>query len=116
MNAKQKATQTGIVFIALLLIGGLILMYKGNDALALATEKKEGILTAEQIKMSFDSVRCLCLMPGRFQEASLMMRKCHYKFRRLVWSNNSSCFKNCGLVIMAVLLIPLDNSGRPRLI
>ena len=47
MNAKQKATQTGIVFIALLLIGGLILMYKGNDALALATEKKEGILTAE---------------------------------------------------------------------
>ena len=56
MNAKRKATRTGIVFIALLLIGGLILMYKGNDALALATEKKEGILTAEQIKLSFDSV------------------------------------------------------------
>lgn len=56
MSTKQKATRAGIVFIALLLLGGLILMYKGNDALALATEKKEGILTAEQVKMSFDSV------------------------------------------------------------
>lgn len=56
MNTKQKATRVGVVFIALLIIGGLVLMYKGNDALALATEKKEGILTAEQVKMSFDSV------------------------------------------------------------
>ena len=56
MNKKQKATRVGVVFIALLIIGGLVLMYKGNDALALATEKKEGILTAEQVKMSFDSV------------------------------------------------------------
>ena len=56
MNVRQKATRAGIVFITLLLLGGLILMYKGNDALVLATEKKEGILTAEQIKMSFDSV------------------------------------------------------------
>ena len=56
MNTKQKAMRTGMVFIALLIIGGLVLMYKGNDALVLATEKKEGILTAEQVKMSFDSV------------------------------------------------------------
>lgn len=56
MNVRQKATRAGIVFITLLLLGGLILMYKGNDALVLATEKKEGILTAEQIKMSFNSV------------------------------------------------------------
>ena len=56
MNTKEKAKRTGIVFIALLIIGGLVLMYKGNDALVLATEKKEGILTAEQVKMSFDSV------------------------------------------------------------
>lgn len=56
MNTRQKAVRAGIVFIALLFLGGLALMYKGNDALALATEKKEGILTAEQVKMSFDSV------------------------------------------------------------
>ena len=56
MGTKQKATRAGVVFIALLLISGLVLMYKGNDALALAIEKKEGILTAEQIKLSFDSV------------------------------------------------------------
>jgi len=31
-------------------------MYQGNDAIVLATEKKNGILTAEQIKLSFDSV------------------------------------------------------------
>ncbi|SDO89546.1 HlyD family secretion protein [Selenomonas ruminantium] len=56
MNTKEKAKRTGIIFIALLIIGGLVLMYTGNDALVLATEKKEGILTAEQVKMSFDSV------------------------------------------------------------
>lgn len=56
MNTKEKAKRTGMLFIALLLIGGVVLMYTGNDALVLATEKKEGILTAEQVKMSFDSV------------------------------------------------------------
>ncbi|SFI22856.1 HlyD family efflux transporter periplasmic adaptor subunit [Selenomonas caprae] len=56
MNTKEKAKRTGILFIALLIIGGLVLMYTGNDALVLATEKKEGILTAEQVKLSFDSV------------------------------------------------------------
>lgn len=56
MNAKRKAQRVGVVFIALLLIGGVIMMYKGNDAIVLATEHKEGILTAEQVKMSFDSV------------------------------------------------------------
>ena len=42
MGTKQKATRAGVVFIALLLISGLVLMYKGNDALALAIEKKKG--------------------------------------------------------------------------
>lgn len=31
-------------------------MYKGNDPIALGVENKEGILTAEQVKVSFDSV------------------------------------------------------------
>lgn len=56
MNTRQKALRTGAVFIALLVIAGILLMYKGNDAVALGMEKKEGILTAEQVKMSFDSV------------------------------------------------------------
>lgn len=56
MDLKKKSMKIGMIFIALLFIGGLILMYKGNDAVALATEKKEGILTAEQVKVSFDSV------------------------------------------------------------
>ena len=52
----NKAARIGIIFIALLIISGVVLMYKGNDAVVLATEKKEGILTAEQIKLAFDSV------------------------------------------------------------
>ena len=56
MGAKSKANRTGIIFILLLIISGVVLMYRGNDATILAIEKKEGILTAEQIKLSFDSV------------------------------------------------------------
>ena len=56
MNTRQKALRTGAIFIALLVIAGILLMYRGNDAVALGIEKKEGILTAEQVKMSFDSV------------------------------------------------------------
>ena len=48
--------RVGIIFIALLIVSGLVLMYRGNDAVVMATEKKEGILTAEQVKMAFDSV------------------------------------------------------------
>lgn len=32
-------------------------MYTGNDAVVMGREKKEGILTAEQVKISFDSVK-----------------------------------------------------------
>lgn len=56
MNPKKRALRVGAVFIGLLIIGGLLLMYKGNDAIQMGMEKKEGILTAEQVKMSFDSV------------------------------------------------------------
>lgn len=52
----KKANRAGLVFIALLIVSGIILMYRGNDAVFLATERKEGILTAEQIKLAFDSV------------------------------------------------------------
>ena len=56
MNARQKAERTGLLFLALLLIGGAVLMYRGNDAVALGAAEKEGILTAEQVKMAFQSV------------------------------------------------------------
>lgn len=56
MNPKQKAERVGIIFLILLIVGGVVLLYRGNDAVALGVEKKEGILTAEQVKMSFDSV------------------------------------------------------------
>ena len=56
MDKKRKANKFNILFVALIIIAGLLLMYTGNDALVLATEKKEGILTAEQVQVSFDSV------------------------------------------------------------
>lgn len=56
MNAKSKANRAGIIFILLLIVSGVVLMYRGNDATILAMEKKEGIFTAEQIKLAFDSV------------------------------------------------------------
>ena len=56
MNARQKAERTGLLFLALLLIGGAVLMYRGNDAEALGAKQKEGTLTAEQVKMAFHSV------------------------------------------------------------
>ena len=56
MNPNTQAKHVGVIFIAILLISGVVLMYRGNDAVALSTEKKEGIVTAEQIKLSFDSV------------------------------------------------------------
>ena len=56
MGTREKAMKAGILFIAILFISGMVLMYKGNDAVVLAIEKKEGILTAEQIKLAFDSV------------------------------------------------------------
>ena len=56
MQPRRKAIRVGILFITLLIISGVVLMYRGNDAVFLATQKKDGILTAEQIKLSFDSV------------------------------------------------------------
>lgn len=56
MNLRKKSTKISLAFILLLFAGGFLLMYKGNDAVAMALKKKEGIVTAEQIKVSFNSV------------------------------------------------------------
>ena len=67
MDPKKKAKRVGIVFIVIFIIAGLVLMYTGNDAVVLAVRQKEGILTAEQVKMSFDSVSG-CLVREAVQE------------------------------------------------
>ncbi|WP_027406485.1 HlyD family secretion protein [Anaerovibrio sp. RM50] len=56
MDKKLRAKKFGMIFAVVMVVAGLLLMYTGNDALVLATEKKEGILTAEQIKLSFENV------------------------------------------------------------
>lgn len=56
MNKRAKAKQFCMIFAAIMVVAGLILMYTGNDALVWATENKEGILNAEQLKVSFNSV------------------------------------------------------------
>lgn len=56
MNLKEKSVQIGIVFLALLLFGGILLVFTGHDAVTLALEKKEGIVNAEQVKVAFENI------------------------------------------------------------
>lgn len=56
MNSRKKAQKAGLLLIVLFVVSGILLMYTGNDATILAVEKKDGILTAEQVKLAFDSV------------------------------------------------------------
>lgn len=56
MDLKKKSLRLGIIFFVLIFSAGLVLLYTGNDAIVLAVKKKEGILTAEQVKVAFDSV------------------------------------------------------------
>lgn len=56
MDVKRKSLSLGILFLAILFSAGIVLFYTGNDAVVLAVKKKEGILTAEQIKVAFHSV------------------------------------------------------------
>ena len=53
---RRKAMHMGIFFIIVLIVGGILLLYKGNDAVAQGIIKKDGIVTAEQVKVSFQSV------------------------------------------------------------
>ena len=53
---KQKVKKLGALFAGLLALSGIILLYTGHDAIAMGNEKKAGIVTAEQVKVSFDSV------------------------------------------------------------
>ena len=56
MNLKEKSLRMGIIFLLLCFIGGGVLLFTGHDAVTMAAEKKDGILTAEQIKMAFENI------------------------------------------------------------
>jgi len=56
MKLKEKSLRMGIIFLLLLFIGGGVLIFTGHDAVTMAAEKKDGILTAEQVKMAFENI------------------------------------------------------------
>ena len=56
IDFHQKPVRITLIAGVLILVFLIALMYTGRDALVLGREKKDGILTAEQIKTSFDSV------------------------------------------------------------
>lgn len=57
MNMPKHMTPLSVVFISVLVIGGILLLYKGSDAVAMGKTTKAGIVTAEQVNVSFDSVQ-----------------------------------------------------------
>lgn len=56
MDIHSKPVRIGLLFLGLIILCGLALLYKGHDAVAMAKEKRDGIVTAEQVRVSFDSV------------------------------------------------------------
>lgn len=56
MHLQKRSLRAGALLLGLLCAAGLLLLYEGNDAVALAIKKKDAILTAEQVRLSFDSV------------------------------------------------------------
>jgi HlyD family secretion protein len=56
MSIRQRAQKMGIILLVLLIISGIFLLFTGHDAVVMAMKKKSGILTAEQVKVSFNSV------------------------------------------------------------
>lgn len=56
LTEKEKMLRLGIVFLGILFVGGIVLGFAGHDAVTLSLEKKEGILSAEQVKLAFENV------------------------------------------------------------
>ena len=73
MKVREKTKKISIAFIVIIFICGLLLMYRGNDAIYLASEEKNGILTSEQIKISFDDVSGR-LLTQAVQEAQMVKK------------------------------------------
>lgn len=56
LDLSRKPVRIGVMLVLFLLLCAAAFFYTGNDALVLGRERKDGILTAEQVKASFDSV------------------------------------------------------------
>ncbi len=56
LDFSKKPVRIGAMAVLFLLLCAAAFFYTGNDALVLGRERKDGILTAEQVKASFDSV------------------------------------------------------------
>ena len=54
VSLKERSLRLGILFVLLLVLGGMALMYQGHDAVSQAITKKDGILTADQVKLAFE--------------------------------------------------------------
>ena len=56
MSIRQRAMKMGIILLVLLVVAGLCLLFTGVTMPWSRHENKSGILTAEQVKVSFNSV------------------------------------------------------------
>lgn len=56
INWKSKPVKVCVMFLVILIVSGCVLLYKGADPVAQAKVRKDGLLTAEQVKISFDTV------------------------------------------------------------
>ena len=56
VSTREKSLRMGVIFLGILMAGGCILGFAGHDAVTLSMEKKEGILSAEQVKIAFENV------------------------------------------------------------
>jgi len=56
LSEKEKSLRMGIIFLCVLFVGGITLGFAGHDAVTLSFEKKEGILSAEQVKIAFENI------------------------------------------------------------
>ncbi len=56
MKWTNRPVRMGFLLAGLIAVCGGAFMYSGNDAVVLAKAQKDGILTAEQVKVSFDTV------------------------------------------------------------
>ena len=56
MGGNKRLYKVGRTFVALLIAGGLVLTFFNRDAISMGQKEKEGILTAEQINISFQDI------------------------------------------------------------
>lgn len=56
MESRKQYMSWGRIFLFILVAGGLVLTFLGNDAISMSRRQKEGILTAEQVNLAFQDI------------------------------------------------------------